>query len=65
MDWKQIISELQARGYTQPQIARYCGCGQASISDLATGKTSQPRYSLGELLLQLHRKRRTPAKAEA
>jgi hypothetical protein len=54
MDWKNIIAEIQRHGQlTQPQIAGKCGCGQATISDLASGKTEQPRHSLGEALLGL------------
>lgn len=54
MDWKKLIAELQAQGLTQPQIAERCGCGQATISDLASGKTGDPRHSLGQALKALH-----------
>ena len=55
MDWKNIIADIQRHGQlTQPQIAMECGCGQATISDLASGKTEQPRHSLGESLLAVH-----------
>lgn len=50
MDWKTTIAQIQAHGLTQPQIAAVCGCGQATISDLASGKTQDPRHSLGEAL---------------
>lgn len=53
MDWKSTIAEIQARGMSQPQIAAVCGCGQATISDLASGKTKEPRHSLGQNLLGL------------
>ncbi len=54
MDWKQIIADIQKVGaLTQPQIAAKVGCGQATISDLALGKSSQPRYELGRDLLAL------------
>lgn len=55
MDWKQIIGRLQASGMSQPQIAARCRCGQATISDLASGKTSDPRHSLGQALQLLAR----------
>lgn len=52
--WKDIIAAIQAsRGWTQPQIAKATGCAQTTISDLATGKTTEPRYSLGQALLEL------------
>lgn len=53
MDWKSAISELQAFGMTQPQIAAACGCQQTTISALATGKTQDPRDSLGQKLRTL------------
>lgn len=61
MDWKLIISELQALGMSQPQIAAACGCGQATISDLASGKTKDPRDSLGQALRALLKKSRRKA----
>ncbi len=55
MDWKTIIAELQEFGLTQPQIAEKCApCGQATISDLASGNTKEPRYGLGVRLKRLH-----------
>jgi transcriptional regulator with XRE-family HTH domain len=56
MDWKSLIADLKARGYTQPQIAAECKAGQATIAELATGVTKQPRYELGRALERLHRK---------
>jgi predicted transcriptional regulator len=53
MNWKEIISTLSEQGHTQPEIARFCACGQATISDLATGKTKSPRYEIGARLLEL------------
>lgn len=56
MDWKQLIAEIRAGGLSQPQIASACGCGQATISDLASGVTKDPRDSLGQALRALHAK---------
>lgn len=57
MDWKIIIADIVRHGkLTQPQIADACECGQATISDLALGKTEQPRHSLGVALLALFEK---------
>lgn len=56
MEWKTIIADLQAAGVTQPQIAAACGCAQATVSDLATGKSTEPRYALGRSILALHAK---------
>lgn len=53
MNWKLLIAELKAAGWTQPQIAAACGCGQATISELANGTTKDPRDSLGQALRAL------------
>ena len=54
MDWKNVIAEIQRHGQmTQPQIAEKVGCGQATISDLVNGATKQPRWPLGDALLDL------------
>lgn len=57
MNWKTIIAELQAYGVTQPQIAVACGCAQATISDLATGKSTEPRHALGQSILAMHQEK--------
>lgn len=67
MDWKTLISEIQAAGHTQASIASYCGCEQTTISALALGKTTDPKHSTGEKLKALHkacRRSKAPAKAE-
>jgi len=53
MDWKSAIASLQGRGLTQPQIAAWCGCGQSTISELAVGRTKDPRDSTGQALRSL------------
>jgi transcriptional regulator with XRE-family HTH domain len=58
MDWNSIIAEIQAHGYSQPQIASACGCAQATISDLASGNTKDPRHSLGQAIEALLQKLR-------
>lgn len=54
MEWMQIISELKGAGFSQSRIAEKCGCGQATISELAIGRTKDPQHSLGQKLLDLH-----------
>jgi transcriptional regulator with XRE-family HTH domain len=53
MKWKNYIAEIVQKGLSQSQIAIRAGCGQTTISDLASGKTQEPRYSLGVALLQI------------
>ena len=71
MDWSKLISSIQKRGLSQMQIAAICGCGQATISDLLKGTTTEPRFTLGQQLIVLSKasdrelKRRTKQKAEA
>lgn len=57
LPWPKIIGGLTAAGLTQPEIARLCGCGQSTISDLLRGATTDPRTSTGLLLLGLARQR--------
>jgi len=53
MNWKNLIQSLTTQGLTQKQIADACGCSQASISDLSTGKTKAPSFPLGVALMKL------------
>jgi hypothetical protein len=53
--WAQILDDLKSAGKTQMQIAKACGCSQASISELSIGKTLDPRYSIAIGLLAMHR----------
>jgi transcriptional regulator with XRE-family HTH domain len=56
MNWQLLLKTLTERGMTQQQIATECGCSQASISDLATGKTKNPTYQIGATLQTLLKK---------
>lgn len=52
MQWKDYIAAIAETGVSQSQIAKKAGCGQATISDLASGKTQEPRHSLGVALVR-------------
>lgn len=54
MDWKLIIADLKAAGWNETKIATEVGCGQASVSEIGSGKTMNPRYNLGRALVVLH-----------
>ncbi|KVW77413.1 helix-turn-helix domain-containing protein [Burkholderia ubonensis] len=59
MNWQTIVEDLTNRaagGWTQVELARRCGCGQSTISDLARGATEQPGGDLALRLLALHKK---------
>ena len=53
MNWQNIISKLNEAGLTQIKIAELTGASQTSISELHTGKTKNPGYSLGVALMEL------------
>ena len=53
MQWKDYIAAIVAKGLTQKQLADKAGCGQATISDIASGKTRDPRSSIGLALLSV------------
>ncbi|MBN3733178.1 helix-turn-helix transcriptional regulator [Burkholderia sp. Tr-20390] len=59
MNWQTIVEELTNRaagGWTQVELAKECGCGQSTISDLVRGTTEQPGGDLALQLLALHKK---------
>lgn len=60
MDWKTLIENLTAKGWKQQQIADFCGCAQSVISELAAGKVKNPRFSTGQALIAIGR-RKAPA----
>ena len=51
-DFKKIIKDLNAAGWTQSDIAAWVGCGQTNISMILRGR--EPRYGLGSRLIALH-----------
>lgn len=69
MNWQILVNELMAAGITQVQMAQECGCSQSSISDLRSGSIEEPRYAIGQKLIQLHKSKvlrsRKASKAEA
>lgn len=52
-DFKAILARLKRAGRTQIEIAIYCRCSQPSISDIATGITRDPSYSIGSALIRM------------
>lgn len=60
MEWKPIMAEL-GKHMTLAKLVtvlhdRGIECGQGTLSDLASGRTEQPRYALGVALLALHKR---------
>jgi lambda repressor-like predicted transcriptional regulator len=57
MDWKNIIAEIRQSGATLEQIANQCGfASRGHVHDVMTGKQGEPKWSIGDKLLSLHRK---------
>jgi predicted transcriptional regulator len=56
MDWKSLIADLQAQGMTQAEIGRHVNAAQPTICDLAKGRVTDPRHSIGKRLESLHKK---------
>ena len=65
MNWKLIITELQASGLTQAQIADKCGCSQAAVSSILGGQIVEPKYAIGMALVALHRRATRKPRKEA
>lgn len=53
VDFQELIRKIQSRGKSLGWIAERCECAPSTIGMLATGKNTEPRYSLGQALLQL------------
>jgi hypothetical protein len=59
MTWEQLMGELKERGWTQPKLRAWLEskdieCGQSTLSDLASGKTQDPKFKVGNALRELH-----------
>jgi hypothetical protein len=54
MNWKTIISELQAAGMSQAAIGAAIGKSQGWVSAVYAGVYSDVRWCDGEALRQLH-----------
>ena len=60
MNWKKLIQELCASGMTQAEISTEVGLAQASISDIARGRTKAPSWDPGQKIIALHNRVLTP-----
>ena len=65
MNWQALLTELRDRGWTQQEIAERVGASQAAISDLKSGKTTNPAYTLGRALELLHQSGAAPESTRA
>ncbi|QDJ44825.1 hypothetical protein CBR71_02875 [Bordetella hinzii] len=57
MDWKNLISDLQAIGWTQARIAKALGDKpQSWVADIRKGRYRDLKWSDGQRLISLHRR---------
>lgn len=54
MNWKTILSEIQAQGLSQAQIAARLDKSQAWVSAVSQGKYEDLRWQDGQNLIALH-----------
>ncbi len=57
MNFPELIRACQLGGFTQQQIADFCGCAQSTISDIANGANSRPSFVIVDGLRKLARKK--------
>ena len=57
MDWKNIIKSIAQEGFTQREIADFCGCAQSHIAALSSGSRGKRlNYETGVRLLEMRDK---------
>jgi hypothetical protein len=54
--WHSIFLDLQEQGVTPSIICELIGIEWSSLQRLKSSTTTEPRHSLGEALLKLHRR---------
>lgn len=54
MDWNKIVTEIKDAGLTQALIAEHIGVSAGTLSELCSGKVTEPKWSKGDALLALH-----------
>jgi IS30 family transposase len=58
MNWSELVASLNAMGMRNAEIARRLDVAKSTVSDLANGINTDPRWSNGDALIQLHRDER-------
>ena len=54
IDWKQIVLDLRIAGVDSVQVSKMIGVHKGTIQNMIRGH--EPRYSLGEAILKIHKK---------
>jgi IS30 family transposase len=55
MQWSEMIAALNAWGVSKAAIARKLDLSKSTVSDLANGHNTDPRWSNGDVLIKLYR----------
>lgn len=53
MEAKELINELERKGFTQQEIAKHIGVSQSAVSLIKNGKRTQVRHSTYVSLINL------------
>ena len=54
-DWAALLKELRAAGFTLKGIAHKAECDPDTLYNIVTGETAEPKHSVGDVILELHR----------
>ncbi|MEN5063589.1 hypothetical protein [Achromobacter aegrifaciens] len=57
MDWKKLLKDISAAGYSQARIATELGGKpQSWVSDITRGRYADLKWTDGQKLIQLHKR---------
>lgn len=57
MDWKKLLKDISAAGYSQARIATELGGKpQSWVSDITRGRYADLKWTDGQALIRLHRR---------
>lgn len=57
MDWAKVVQTIQENGFSQMEIANFCGCTQPQISTLFTKKRGRRiSFDIGTKILEMKKK---------
>ena len=63
MDWKKLISDIQACGFSQAAIGAEIGKSQVWVADVVRGRYDDLKWNDGQSLIALHTKTTKQKKA--
>lgn len=63
MDWKKLISDIRACGFSQAAIGAEIGKSQVWVADVVRGRYDDLKWNDGQSLIALHTKTKKQKKA--